>query len=334
MKKFVFPAIFVFTMLMLVQSCENQKAYGPEVPASLLPNVKVNIHRYGQALFSLDTLHFKAGLIKLKKSFPYFLDADLNDTANLNQLFNYVTDTEIIHIYHRTMKVFPKVNHLEQALGSAFSHLKYYFPKYQLPGVYTYVSDLYYEQPIIRRDSVLVIALDDYLGKDFLPYSWLNIPLYHRRCMQKAFIPVDVVRAIYNHNFKPPYHSGTLLDRMIELGKRLYFLDAMLPKVPDSLKICYTSRQMNWIEKYKRDVWAALIKNSLLYSTNYMMINKMSQPGPFSDGFSRNSPPAMAKWFGWQIVREFMVKHPKTTLLQLLKMKDSQAILQESGYKP
>lgn len=334
MKKFPVFAVAMLSVVLLLQSCGHRRRYGPIVPASKLPKVTVEIHRYGKALFGLDTLHFQEGLKRLKKTFPYFLDANLNDTANVNQLYRYVTDTAIIHVYHHTMKVYPDLKRLERNLSSAFSHFKYYFPDYSLPKVYTYISDLYYEHPILRRDSVLVIALDDYLGQNYLPYEELNIPDYHRRCMQQAFISVDVMNAVYNHYFYPSIPAGDVLDRMINAGKRLYFLDAMMPMTPDSVKIGYSGNQIKWMEDYKKDVWAALIKDNLLYSTNYMVMNKLTRPGPFTNGFSRQSPGAMGNWFGWQIVRKYMSRYPKTTLKQLLNIKDAQNILQKSGYKP
>ena len=333
MKRFLIITTLALSVILLLQSC-GHRVHGPIVPESKLPKVSVKIHRYGKALFGLDTLHFQDGLKTLKKSFPYFLDADLNDTANVNQLYRYVTDTQIVNVYHQTMKIFPNLNPLEQDLSSAFSHFKYYFPDYSLPQVFSYVSDLYYEHPILRRDSVLVIALDDYLGQNYLPYEDLNIPDYHRRCMQKAFIPIDVMNAIYHHYFYPSIPPGDVLDKMINAGKRLYFLDAMMPLTPDSVKIGYTGNQMKWMEEHKKDVWAVLVRDNLLYSTDYMTMNKLTQPGPFSDGFSHSSPAAMGNWFGWQMVRKYMSEYPKTTLLQLLNMKDAQNILQKSGYKP
>ena len=323
----------VFLMFGLV-SCHLSRSHVPEIPQSKLPKVQVTIHRYGKALFGIDLDNFRSGLKKIQPQFLPFLNADLDDTAHVNQLLRYVTDTQILYVYHKTMKTFPRLGEEEKLLSSAFAHLKYYYPAYRLPEIFTYISDLYYEQPVMKQGNTVVIALDDYLGKDFPLYSDLNIPQYHRRCMVPAQIVPDVIRTLYRDDFQKNIHPKTLLDNMLEAGKKLYFLDAMMPETPDTIKICYTAKQMAWMEKNRKEVWSVLVRNRFLYSTDYMLINKMTQPGPFSDGFSRQSPPMMAAWFGWQMVRRYMQKHPQTTLRQLLQMKDAQQFLAGSGYKP
>ncbi len=335
MKKHIFiSAIFFFGIAGMLTSCHQGQREIPVVPQSKLPRVQVKIHRYGKALFSLDTVHFKSALKKIKPEFLPFLNADLDDTAHINQLLRYVSDTQIRHIYHITLRKYPQLQTEEKALSSAFAHLKYYFPEYVLPDVYTYVSDLYYEQPVMKQGHTVVIALDDYLGENFPLYIDLNIPKYHRRCMVKQQMVPDVMRTLYQQDFYKNMHPKTLLDHMLEAGKKLYFLDAMLPAVPDTLKICYTGRQWQWMTKNRKEVWAVIVRNRFLYSSDYMLINKMTQPGPFSDGFSHDSPPAMGAWFGWQMVRKYMARHPKTTLEQLLKKRDAQQFLEDSGYKP
>ncbi len=335
MKKQFSISFFLLAFLSVVLfSCHNANRNVPVVPESKLPKVQVKIHRYGKALFSIDLKNFKAGLKKIKPEFLPFLNANLNDTAHLNQLYRYVTDTQIQYVYHKTMQVFPNLNTFKKQLQSAFAHLKYYYPLYHLPEVYTYVSDMYYEQPVMKRGNTIVIALDDYLGEKFPLYTDLNIPQYHRHCMDKENMVVDVVRTIYSSAFQQKVYPKTLLDNMLEAGKELYFIDAMLPGIPDTLKICYTGKQLQWIKKNKKQVWAVMVKNRFLYSTDYMLINKMMQPGPFSDGFSHASPPAMARWFGWQMARKYMHDHPKMILQKFLKMKDAQTFLEDSAYKP
>jgi hypothetical protein len=334
-KQSIFSLLFLVSMSFGLVSCHHSQQNVPVVPENKLPKVQVKIHRYGKALFSINLKNFKAGLEKIQPEFLPFLNASLNDTANVNKLFRYVSDTQIQYVYHKTMKLFPNMNPEQRQLQSAFAHIKYYYPSYHLPQVYSYISDLYYEQPVMKQGNSVVIALDDYLGEKFPLYIDLNIPRYHRRCMTKENMVVDVVRTLYQGDFQPKkIYPKTLLDNMLEAGKALYFIDAMLPDIPDTLKVCYTGKQLQWMEKNKKAVWAVLVKNRFLYSSDYMLINKMTQPGPFSDGFSHASPPAMARWFGWQMARKYMHDHPKITLQQFLKMKDAQTFLEDSGYKP
>jgi hypothetical protein len=331
-KKFLINIFVLFVLTTLIFSCKNESRF--DVPASELPHVNVHVKRYGKALFEADTSRLKQELIKLQKQFPVFLNGNLDDTANFNQLYRYVTDTQIIKIYQKTIEVYPDLNNIEKQLSGAFSHLKYYFPEYKIPGVYSYVSDIYFEQPVIKTDTLLIIALDDYLGKDCEFYPVFNIPRYKIRCMTPANVVVDAMKEIYSVDFYQGNKTHTVLDRMIERGKQLYFLDITMPRFPDTLKICYTKKQLEWMETHKKDAWAALVGNKLLYSTQFEAIRELTEEGPFSKGFGNNSAPAIGTWFGWQIVRTFMEKNRDITPEQLFKMNDAQKILEQSGYKP
>ena len=333
-KGLFFPSLFFFPLLLFLFSCAHSGRKKPQVPQAKLPKVQVHIRQYGKALFEADTTHLLDELIRLQHRFPLFLNGNLHDTANYNQLHSYVTDTQIIRIYHETMAVYPQLNSIEKQLSSALSHVKYYFPTFRIPHFYTYVSDLSYEQPIIQNDSVIVIALDDYLGKNYSGYAALEIPRYKTRCMSANNITIDVLKTIYANNFYQDHRMRTLLDKMVEHGKQLYFLDLAIPNVPDSLKIGYTTKQLNWMEQHKQDAWASLIANKLLYTTNFKAIRELTEEGPFTKGFGNKSAPAVATWFGWQIVSAYMNRFPKTTPQQLFHITDSQKMLEKSRYKP
>lgn len=329
------PKVFFFLIWITVSvsliSCSDS---GKKIQASKRPVVSLKIERYGKSLFEADTLQFKAALERLQKKFPFFLSGDLNDPKNIKQLYDFIKDSRIRDVYQKTIHSFPHLIDLEHSLSQLFSYIKYYFPEYKIPSVYSYVSDIYFEQPVMKKDSVLVIALDDYLGQNYLPYRQLDIPLYHRRIMKKEYIPIDVAKVIYKSDIQKVQHTTTLLDNMIEAGKMLYFMDAVLPDFSDTLKIGYTKNQWDWMEKHKKDVWSVMIHDNLLFSSNYRVIKKMMQPGPFTDGFSRTAPPSMGAWFGWQIVRKYMSEHHNTTLKQLFQNNDAQSLLHHSGYKP
>ena len=79
--------------LVIFFGCQNSKQKSLQIDPSEFTEINVKIKRYGKALFEIDTTYFKEGLIKIQPEFTYFLDADLNDTANINQLYSFVSDS-------------------------------------------------------------------------------------------------------------------------------------------------------------------------------------------------------------------------------------------------
>lgn len=320
--------------MMLAQSCDNKQRKGPKVNESRLTKTDVSIHRYGKALFETDTANFLNEISKIQNEFSLFLGNDIDNPEKLAPLYEYVTDTQLRSISEKTMEVYPDLVSLENSLSDAFSRYHYFFPDKKIPVVYTFISDLYYEKPVIVDDSVVIIALDVYLGVDFPHYRSLGLPHYKIRCMTGDNIVIDVMKSMYTSEIVQFNKQKTMIDRMIAAGKLLYYLDAMLPGVPDSLKICYTSKQMKWVENNKANVWAFFVKNKLFYSADYKLQSKLIQDGPFTTGFSNDSPPRLGIWLGWQIVRKYMDKHPDVSIESLIQNPDAQAIFNQSGYKP
>ena len=320
--------------LFAVISCRNKEQKAIQVNPANLSDMQVHIKRYGQALFQLDTASFTEDLKRIQPEFPYFLDADLNDTANTNQLYSFVADTQVRRIYEKTMEVYPDLNELEKSLSKAFSRYHYFFPENNIPQVYTYVSDMYYERPVWLKDSVLVVALDVYLGSDFFLYPHLGLPRYKIRCMAPDYIVPDVMKTLYFEEVWSNPAMKTLLDRMVAGGKMLYYLDAVLPGTPDTVKMCYTKKKFDWAVENEKNVWAFLVHDELLYVSDFDTQSNLINDGPFTKGFSSDSPARLGIFIGWQIVKEFMLRHPETSLQELMELDDAQTILQQSGYKP
>lgn len=334
MAKFINSSILILCVVLLFQSCNSNSTKGLNLDESLLKKEPVKIHRYGKTLFEADTADFLNAIHKIQDEFSLFLGNEIDSPEKLAPLYEYVTDTQLISISKKVMELYPDLISEEVQLSDAFSRYHYFFPDKKLPVVYTYISDLYYENPVIVNDSVVIIALDVYLGEGFSLYRSLGLPNYKIRCMTDDNIVIDVMKAMYIYDLAPTHQQKTLIERMIAAGKLLYYLDAVLPNVPDSLKICYTSKQMKWADANKENVWAFFVKNKLFYSANYKMQTKLIQDGPFTTGFSNESPPRLGIWLGWQIVRKYMENNPDTSLEELFKNDDAQAIFNQSGYKP
>jgi hypothetical protein len=131
-------------------------------------------------------------------------------------------------------------------------------------------------------------------------------------------------------------NDKTLLSKMVYNGKILYFMDQILPNVADSIKIGYTTQQINWCTDFKATIWAYLLEQNLLYETDDQKIQTYINEAPFTPqlGEHNQSAPKIGVWTGWQIVREYMERHPEVTLQQLMANQDAQKILNDSKYRP
>jgi hypothetical protein len=129
-------------------------------------------------------------------------------------------------------------------------------------------------------------------------------------------------------------NANSLLSQMIHEGKMMYFLDAMLPQMHDSLKIGYTKKQLDFCRKDEASMWTFLAEHKLLFTTDRMSIKRYIDDGPYTSSFTEKSPARTGVWIGWQIIRSFMAKHPEKKLPDLMSNNDFQGILNQSGYQP
>jgi hypothetical protein len=230
------------------------------------------------------------------------------------------------------LSVFPDITIIESEIGKAFSYYHYYFPDYQIPAVYTFIGG--FNQSMVVADSILAIGLDKYLGSDCDFYNRLETPKYLQINMHPAKIPTDALKAWALTEFVYNDSVDNLVNNMVYHGKIQYFLDAMFPETPDTLKFGYTAEQLKWCTTNEKQMWNSLIDQKLLFSTDYMTINKFINPAPFTSGFPNESPGRADIWLGYKIVQKYMDRHPKITLEELMKDHQYQKILSESRYEP
>src|SRR5690606_33082999 len=109
-------------------------------------------------------------LPKLKKQYPLFFPTQYKDSICIEKL----TDTLQGQLEEEAMKIFSNDDKLDNLLKPLFQHIKYYFPKFQTPLVITTTSDVDYRSKVILADSMLVIALDTYLGSEHPFYQGIE----------------------------------------------------------------------------------------------------------------------------------------------------------------
>lgn len=331
--------LFILVLgLLVLQGCKRNPL---KVDISGIENNIEFVH-FHQLLYpdnASDTLqHF----LTLRSRYPDFFDlftykviqtGGIDDDDFVPLMQGFMNDSLIAEIKNSVEDVFGDLQKTEDALNKAFKYYQYHFPDRTLPTVYFYFSG--FNQSVVTAENIIGISLDKYLGRDCEYYRRLHFtPQYKVLNMYPEKIPADAAYAWAITEFGQEAETSTLLDNMVYQGKMMYLTDALLPDVHDTLKIGYTAQQLNWCKNNEAEMWAQLITHKMLFSNKRMDIVRYINHAPTTSGFPLESPGRTGIWIGWQIVRQYMKKHPGVSVAELMKMKDYPQLLNDSQYLP
>lgn len=302
--------------------------------------VKIKLNRLEKDLFELPDEQFESvGWLEEKhgdffKIFTYKMIriGGSGDSLFIPMLNKFRKDTFVRQVYDKTINIYDDISWLEEGFTDAFRHYNHYFPDKKIPKIYTCVSGL--NQSIVTAGNTIGISLDKYLGVDCEYYPQMMTPQYKQRNMHKDKILPDVMLGWAYTEFAYNDSKDNLLSQMIYHGKMMYFLDAMLPDQPDTLKIGYTAKQLDFCELSEEGFWTFFMEQKLLFSTEQYVKRRYIRDAPYTADFSAQSPGRTGIWVGWQIVRSYMDRHRGVTLKELMNNDDYQSILNQSGYAP
>ena len=328
--------VFLFTILFYLglTSCNSGYKAKLKVNTSDSEIKSLEIKQYGKALFDADTGNLQAALKILQAEFPQFLSADLSDPSNIQQLHDFVSDTFLIGLNKSVRKIHPDISELEKSLLPIYQHFNYYYPDIQLAPVFTYISGLNHEMPVIVGEGAIVIGLDCYLGAENHKYDLAGIPKYRSLRMSPSYLPRDFAMAIYDSYLPTQERPSTILDEIVQSGKKLFFIEAMVPSIPDEVLLGYSSEQLEWARHHEGDIWAFLVGDKLLYSNDFEVFKKLFADGPFSQGFDPKAPARLGEFIGLQMIRSYAKNQDDFCPKRMIKKQDAQQILIEARYKP
>ena len=334
MKRF----LSVVFLAVIIYGCGPKNRYETDVSDV---SIDLEIKRLEEDLFNLNKDSIPIAIPELNKKYGEFFTLYNKNVVNIGgsnnraypgNLRDFLSDYDMNRLHDKIVDIYPDLEYIREKLESGFRHYKHYFPDKKIPAVYTFMGG--FNQSIVIADSVLAIGLDKYLGRDCKFYDKLGWEKYRQKNMHKKKIPSDCMRAWGQTEW--PFNDSTdnLLSNMLYRGKLFYYTKSMLPEEPDTLVAGFTEKELNWCVNNEENIWNYLIENKLLYSTDYMTINKMVNPAPFTSGFTKDSPGRAVNWLGWKIIEAYMDRNSGVTLRQLMVNHDYQAILTESRYHP
>lgn len=327
--------LFILTFLSCKQSTK------PDVSGIKLD---IKIERFDKDLYESKSKDRQQTDQLLQKKYGMFYDDYMHqmvgnyDYSNAQILSTLFKDQAYEDLNKEKDSVFTNLAPIEKELSQTFRYIKYYYPKAQVPRFIAFISGFAVQTPI--GNDYMGIGLDMFLGKDSKFYGAIveSVPRYlSRRFTPQYVVPRIAETYAREELFAERDEDRNLLAKMIHNGKILYFMDRVLAdEVPDSVKIGYTAKQLEWCKTFEKEIWGYYLENDLLFETDYQKIQVLLGEGPFTPGLGEKneSAPKLGVWTGWQIVRKYMQENPSVTLPQLMAEKDPQKILQVSKYKP
>ena len=329
MTRFILFTILVF----FCWACQTSSDDAVERPDVSDIAVDVDIIRLEQELFSSTSKNEVRLFLEQNKSFAQNflrLDEYPHDSVVVNQLYSLIQNPSLDTVYQESQQIFGDMEAIRQDFETAFKYIKYYYPDFEAPTIYTVVTG--FGNDLYVSDDMIVIGLDYFLGEK-ATYRPAQIPQYIlRRYTPEHVVPTVILLLSQQYN-TIDREDQTMLADMIYYGKSYYFTDFVLPKTPDSLLIGYTAEEMEGVQVNERRIWEHFLKNELLYENNHMVKKKYLQERPNTLEIGNKAPGRIATWLGWQIVKDYMRRKEDVSLPELMANPNARQILEESKYK-
>lgn len=311
---------FAVVLCLFFLSCNQKSKVEKEVEE--IP-VDIKVERFDKLFFETKP----QDLAQLKKQYPFFFPG--NDD---NVWIQKMNDPIWREVYEEVQKKYSNFEPVRKEFNELFQHVKYYFPKTKIPKVITVIGEMDYNAKSIYADSLVVVALELYLGKN---HKFYEFPNYLKENFEERQIMPDVVTSFSYRNI-PNSIDKSLVAQMVFEGKQLYAKDLLIPGYTDAEKMGYTPEQIKWCEENEAYMWRYFIENEMLYNEDPKLKGRFIAPAPFSKFFleiDNDSPGRVGAWIGWQMVRSYMKNNSDVSLAELFKIEPKE-IFEKSKYKP
>jgi hypothetical protein len=332
-------SLILYCCLMIVFSCKRNDYV---IDVSHI-DLDLEIQRFEKDFENIEKKDFVSKMEEIHQKNPavYTLFVErilragrVHDSNTYSRLKRFLEDPYTRELYKDVALIYSDIDAIEAELEQAYKHVKYYFADSVLPDIYTMISNFGYT--VVGYENMICIGLDMFLGADYKYYPSL-FPDYKIRTLRSEYMIPEVMKVDFGNKFPEESYSGSdLLSQMIYNGKMLFYLDLMLPRAHDSIRIQYKKDQLQWCRKNEALLWDVLLNEKYLYETEGKKVFRFFNDGPFTNvyGIPQESPPRLGEWIGWQIVRNYVEQVCPSNPVEVFYEKDIGKILRLSKYKP
>lgn len=346
MKKLIIICLMIFLV-----ACNRSKA--PDVSSI---KVELKVARFDQDFFRLDTNSLSDGLSGLQQKYPGFFNDYLMhilglqpDSVMSEHSMERVALKQFLRdyrpVYDSVEVLYSNFDKWAEGIKKGLQHVKYYFPDYQLPNkVITYIGPMdaffmtsYGLQGDVLTNAGIGIGLQLHLGQDFSFYQseegMTLYPKYISQTFTPGNIPVNSMKNIADDIFPQDRRAFSLIEQIVNSGRRYYLLELFLPGVDEASVFGYTPDQLKGAYSNEAVIWDFFLNNDLLNSSDQDVIKNYIGQSPKTQEFGESSPGNLGSFTGLQIVKKFMQKFPDVSPDSLMKI-PAREVYERSKYKP
>ena len=297
--------------------------WGCNTPKENLPLVTYEWVRFEQLFYGTSDDYFE----ELQNTYPYFFPEDTPI-----QVWKQKQKDSLQRALFKATQTLP-IEKINKELPRLLGRYKNTFADATLPEkIVTLISDVDYNHKIIDVDSLLLISIDVFLGKDHPLYE--GIPLYIRENMRPAQILPEIAEVLSIKQL-PTVKERTFLAHLIYHGKKQWLKQQLLPKTHVSEILGFTPKQLLWSKENEKEIWNYFANQEMLFSTQSDLISRFIRPAPFSKFYldvDQDAPGKIGQWLGLQIVSAYASRNNKS-IQEIIQMPYME-LYRESKYKP
>ncbi|MEG2597883.1 MAG: hypothetical protein RSA66_00245 [Muribaculaceae bacterium] len=327
--KFIFKILSIILPLLLLNlvcSCSVDKIAKSGIE---IKRFELDVNNYSK-MSELQKNEFKQ---KYSDIITLLYQEKCRNSNDIDSVISNIPSTAIYKAFYIDVKNrFNSLDTLEMILTEIHNNIIPVFPAYRFPQIKSYITP--YNQSVIVTDSTLLIGLNHYLGAHHPMYEYYEP--YQRINKTASQIPYNVAEAIVRRNTEKIEKEKTLLEAMIYEGLVAYITKQIIPENADGNIFGYTISQEKWCKTNEKEIWRKLISQDILYSKSKMIHEQMLTPSPFTILISQDSPGAMGRWIGLQIIESYVDNNTIDNVTQLcsdILNAESQTILMKSKYE-
>ena len=307
---------------------------GSLYPVEIIENHSWDIRSFDEALFGGDSLNME----ELTTYFnPFFKSNPLpnfwkQERANPTLRDHYTNVQNLMDkqaIANDLQTISARANEL---LGLPFPNQLFFY----ISGIDLESPCIYFPGTTKNDTKYAFVGLDNFLGAGYPGYE--GIPAYQRVLLRQSQLPVAYAHSLLATLSLENFNDPTLVGQMVYHGKIAMATEALTGySIATGEVLGYGPEEWSFLESNESNIWEVMVREKLLFSTDMMVRQRLSEPAPFSKlGTSMDAdiPGRVARYIGYKLVKSYAENHRELSLKEIIKIRDAQKFLRDAQYKP